>query len=127
MKLYSEPGACSTADHIALPWSGSDFNVRTMDSDDLKSDWYRATNPPGSVPALRDGDFVLTQNAATLGFTADCFPAARLAGDGSAPGSGTLARVVASGVHPAFVPMSHPARFIDDATRHDALKQAART
>lgn len=73
MKLYSKPGACSTADHIALHWSGGEFDAQVMDSDDLGSDWYRAINPSGSVLALQDGDIVLTQNAGILGYIADAF------------------------------------------------------
>lgn len=128
MKLYSKPGACSTADHIALHWSGGEFDVHVMDSDDLGSDWYRAINPSGSVPALQDGAFVLTQNAAILGYIADRFPHAHLAGDGSARERAEVARwlsFVAADVHPAFMPIFHPARFIDDTSQHDALKHAA--
>lgn len=129
MKLYTKPGACSTADHIALRWAGGPFEVRVMDSQDLKSDWYRAINPSGSVPALEDGDFVLTQNAAILGYIADRFPNARLGGDGSARERAEVARwlaFVGSDVHPGFLPLFHPERFIGDETQHEALKQAAR-
>jgi len=30
MKLYSKPGACSTADHIALEWSGQPYEVEIL-------------------------------------------------------------------------------------------------
>jgi glutathione S-transferase len=38
MKLYTRPGACSTADHIALQWSGGAFEVHVMSTQDMKSD-----------------------------------------------------------------------------------------
>lgn len=129
MKLYTKPGACSTADHIALHWSGGAFDVQIVDASDLRSDWYRAINAAGSVPVLQDGDFVLTQNAAILGYIADRFPDARLGGDGSARQRAEVSRWVAfvgSDVHPAFLPIFHPTRFIAHVAQHDALKQAAR-
>jgi glutathione S-transferase len=129
MKLYTRPGACSTADHIALQWAGGPFEVHVMDARDLRSDWYRAINPSGSVPALEDGDFLLTQNAAILGYIADRFPDARLGGDGSARERAEVARwlaFVGSDVHPTFLPLFHPERFIGDTAQHGALKQTVR-
>ena len=66
MKLYSKPGACSTADHIALQWTGQPFEVELLDKDTLKAPAYLAINPAGSVPTIVDGSFVLTQNAAIV-------------------------------------------------------------
>lgn len=129
MKLYTRPGACSTADHIALHWAGGPFEARVMDARDLRSDWYRAINPSGSVPALEDGDFLLTQNAAILGYIADRFPDAGLGGDGSARERAEVARwlaFVGSDLHPAFLPLFHPERFIADPAQHGALKRTAR-
>jgi glutathione S-transferase len=65
MKLYTKPGACSTADHIALQWTGQPFEFQVLTAAEMKAPAYLAINPAGSVPALVDGDFVLTQNAAT--------------------------------------------------------------
>lgn len=129
MKLYTLPGACSTACHIALKWSGLPFDVRVLARDELKAPEFLAINPSGSVPALVDGDFVLTQNAAILGYVADLAPAAGLAGDGSPRQRAEATRWLAfvnADLHPAFHPLFGPARFIADESRHEALKAAAR-
>ena len=87
MKLYTKPGACSTADHIALQWTGQPFDVQVMTAAEMKEPAYLAINPTGAVPAIVDGDFVLTQNAAIMGYIADTYPQAHLAGDvGGGPG-----------------------------------------
>lgn len=128
MKLYTKPGACSTADHIALQWTGQPFDVQVMTRDAMKAPAFLAINPAGAVPAIEDGDFVLTQNAAIMGYIADSYPAARLAGDGSAQQRATAARWLAfvnSDLHPAFLPLFAPARFSEDASDHAALKEAA--
>jgi glutathione S-transferase len=128
MKLYTKPGACSTADHIALQWTGQPFEVQVMTRDAMKAPAFLAINPAGAVPAIEDGDFVLTQNAAIMGYIADSYPAARLAGDGSAQQRATAARWLAfvnSDLHPAFLPLFAPARFSEDAGDHAALKEAA--
>lgn len=129
MKLYSSPGACSTADHIVLQWTGGDFEVEIVPREHLQSAEYLAINPAGCVPALRDGDFVLTQNAAILGYIADTWPQARLAGDGTARERAEANRWLAfvnSDLHPAFKPIFGPARYIADEAQHDAVKEQAR-
>ena len=129
MKLYSKPGACSTAIHIALQWSGGDFDVEILDGAAMKAPAYLAINPSGAVPALVDGDFVLTQNAAIMGYVADMHPQAALAGDGSPRQRAEATRWLAfvnSDVHPAFKPMFAPARYIGDEARHEAIGTAAR-
>lgn len=129
MKLYSTPGACSTADHIVLQWTGGDFEVEIVSREHRQSAEYLAINPAGAVPALRDGGFVLTQNAAILGYIADTWPQARLAGDGSARERAEANRWLAfvnSDLHPAFKPIFGPARYIADEAQHDAVKEQAR-
>lgn len=129
MKLYTMPGACSTACHISLRWSGLPFDVQVLEREELKSSEYLAINPSGAVPVLVDGDFVLTQNAAILGYVADRAPSAGLAGDGSPRQRAEAGRWLAfvnADLHPAFHPLFGPARFIADETQHDALKAAAR-
>ncbi|MEN5394345.1 glutathione S-transferase N-terminal domain-containing protein [Stenotrophomonas sp. TWI377] len=129
MKLYSKPGACSTADHIALQWTGQPFEVELLDKDTLKAPAFLAINPAGSVPVVVDGDFVLTQNAAIMGYIADTHPHAGLTGDGSPKQRAEATRwlsFVNSDLHPAFQPLFGPATFIEDDTQYDALRAAAR-
>ena len=129
MKLYTKPGACSTACHISLHWSGAAFGVQLLPAEEMKAPAYLAINPAGAVPALEDGDFVLTQNAAIVGYIADLNPAAGLAGDGSPRQRAEANRWLAfcnADLHPAFHPLFGPARFIGDESQFDALKAAAR-
>ncbi|MDQ3039010.1 MAG: glutathione S-transferase N-terminal domain-containing protein [Pseudomonadota bacterium] len=134
MKLYTKPGACSTADHIALQWTGQPFDVEVMDAKSMKEPAYLAVNPAGAVPAITDiaadgGQFVLTQNAAILGYIADMSPSANLTGDGSAHQRAIATKWLAfcnSDLHPAFSPLFGPGMFSEDATHHDAIKAAAR-
>jgi glutathione S-transferase len=134
MKLYTKPGACSTADHIALQWSGQPFQVEVMDAKTLKEPAYLAINPTGAVPAITDdavdgGTFVLTQNAAIMGYIADSAPDTGLLGDGSAQQRATAAKWLAfcnSDLHPSFNPLFAPSAFIADAAQYDAVKDAAR-
>lgn len=130
MKLYSKPGACSTAIHIALQWTGAPFEVEILDATTMKAPAYLAINPAGAVPAMVDGDFVLTQNAAIMGYVADNRPQAGLAGDGSPRQRAEANRWLAfvnSDLHPAFKPMFAPARYTSDDKGQDAVKDAART
>lgn len=133
MKLYSKPGACSTADHIALEWAGADYEVEVMTSESLKSPAYLQVNPSGAVPALVDGGFVLTQNAAIMGYIADSHPEARLAGDGSARQRAEATRWLAfvnADLHPAFLPLFAPGLFgageLSDAARQATLGRIRR-
>ncbi|MEO5629240.1 MAG: glutathione S-transferase N-terminal domain-containing protein [Thermomonas sp.] len=134
MKLYTKPGACSTADHIALQWTGQPFEFEVMDAKSLKEPEYLAINPSGAVPAIVDVDangeqFVLIQNAAIMGYIADIYPDAGLAGDGSAQQRAIATKWLAfcnSDLHPAFTPLFGPGAFIEDAAQHDAIKVAAR-
>ena len=84
MKLYTKPGACSTADHIALQWTGQPFEIEVVSAEERRSRRHTWRSiPPARCRRCVDGDFVLTQNAAILGYIADTYPDARLGGDGS--------------------------------------------
>jgi len=118
MKLYSKPGACSLADHIALRWAGLPFELELLDASAMKAPEYLALNPAGAVPALQMDDWVLTQNSAILNYIADLAPDAQLAGDGSARGRAEVQRWLAflnADLHPAFHPLFGSTRYLDDA------------
>ena len=130
MKLFTLPGACSTACHISLRWSGAAFSLQVLTRDELKGEAFLGINPAGAVPALVDGDFALTQNAAIVGYIADVYPDSGLTGNGTPRDRAEANRWLAfcnADVHPAFHPLFGPARFIADESQFDALKSAART
>lgn len=123
--LYSAPGACSTATHIALEASGLDYHVDRVDlrakrlEDGLD---YRLINPKGAVPALRvDEDEILTENLTCLVYIAD-----KSGHDALLPREG-LARYrtlewtnyITTELHKGFGPLFNPAASADakDAAR----------
>lgn len=100
-----------------------------MTSEALKSPAYLQVSPSGVVPAMVDGDFTLTQNAAIMGYIADSYPAARLGGDGSPQQRAEATRWLAftnSDLHQAFVPLFNPGAFHADEGQHEAIRDAAR-
>jgi glutathione S-transferase len=91
MRLFTTPGVCSLACHIALCESGLDFTAEIVD---LRAKTladgsdYRAVNARGAVPALEiaPGE-VLTEGVAIMQYVAGLAPAAELA-----PAEGSLDR-----------------------------------
>ena len=76
LKLYFAPGACSFVPHTLLEASGAPFEavlVKLHKQENLSPE-YRAINPRGQVPVLVDGDEVLTQILAIVGYLNDRFP-----------------------------------------------------
>jgi len=129
MKLYYSPGACSLADHIALEWIGKPYEAERVSGEQRKTPEYLKINPAGAVPALQEGDWVLTQNAAILNFLADSFPEAGLGGDGSPKSRAEVNKWLAfsnSDIHPAFHPLFGSTAYLDDANVQKT-KDAAKT
>jgi len=109
--------------------SGQPFEVKVLSRETLKAPAFLAVNPTGAVPALVDGDFILTQNSAILGYIADTFPQAKLRGDGSARQRAETTRWLAlanTDMHPVFGTFFAPSMLLPDVTQHDALQAAAR-
>lgn len=117
MKLYTSPGACSTADHIVLQWTGAPFEFQIVTREQRASPEYRTVNPSGAVPALQVGDWVLTQNAAILQYIADQHPQASLMGDGSSESRAEVNRwlsFVNADLHPSYWPLFGGTAYLED-------------
>ena len=130
MKLYSSPGACSLADHIALRWIGQPFDLQVVSREQRKTPEFLALNPAGAVPVFEDGGWVLTQNAAILNYLADVFPQAKLGGDGTPRSRAEVNRWLSflnADVHPTFHPFFGSTAYLGEEgaakTKEAAAKQ----
>lgn len=79
--LYYVAGNASLAPHIVLQEIGAPYDLKRVDRDqhEHKSADYLKLNPSGLIPALVDGDLVLTEAAAICLYLADRHPESRLA------------------------------------------------
>ena len=128
MKLYTTPGACSMADHIALEWIGQPYTAQIVSREQRGSPEFRKLNPAGAVPVFEDGDWLLTQNSAILNYLADKFPQSGLGGDGTPRSRAEVNRWLGflnADVHPAFHPLFGKMDYLGEETA-EAVKQAAR-
>jgi glutathione S-transferase len=91
MRLFTTPGTCSLACHIALYEAGANFTAETVnlrDKTTASGSDFRKVNPKGAVPALEIGPGeVLTEGVAIMQYVADSH-----GGAGVAPAGGTLDR-----------------------------------
>lgn len=129
MKLYYMSGACPLVTHIALEWIGAPYEIEEVTHDQLKSPEYLKVNPAGVVPALVDGDVVLTENVAILHYLAELHPQARLTGEDSPRGRAEVNRwlgFINSDVHQSFKPIFFGDRYVADKTQHADLADHAR-
>ena len=129
MKLYTSPGACSLADHIAMQWTGAPFEAQVVSREQRRQPDFLALNPDGAVPVLQNGDWVLTQNAAILNYIADKFPEAKLGGDGSPESRAEVNRWLAfvnSDLHPAFKPIFGSTSYLGDQALIEKSQDNAR-
>ncbi len=129
MKLYSSPGACSTADHIVLEWIGKPYDVEIVSREQRATPEFRKINPAGSVPVLEDEGWVLTQNAAILHYLCDLHPGTGLDGDGTPKGRAEVNRwlsFINADVHPAFKPLFGSTAYLEDEAVVEATKAYAR-
>lgn len=126
LTLYTMPGACSTADHIALIWANVPHQVKIVTREDIKSPAYLAKNSSGAVPLLEEGDWVLTQNLAILTYVAALAPAARLGAEGDARSQASFYRALAylnADFHGSFGTVFGADRTGADADQTDKIRR----
>jgi glutathione S-transferase len=128
MKLYSAPGTCATAMHIALEWIGKPYEVEHLDFAGMKSAEYKKINPSGVVPTLVDGNLALPEGMAILLYLVDQNPDANIG-----PAAGSADRVelhkwlvyLSGTLHPYFWPHFMPTRFTTDENGQAAVQAAS--
>jgi len=128
MKLYYMPGACSLAAHIVLEWIGQPYETQKLSREELKQPAFLAINPLGAVPALDDGGWTITQNAAILEYLAEQAPGKQLLGDGTARSRAEVRRwlgFVNAEVHKTFSLLFGAPRYVENEAAQQALRASA--
>ena len=81
LTLYTAPGTCALATHIALEEAGLPFTLAKVDfaAQGQRAPAYLAVNPKGRVPALATEHGVLSETPALLLYVAQLAPTKNLA------------------------------------------------
>lgn len=132
MKLYYTAGACSLGAHIALEWSGADYQAEAVPfSGPRLKEIYPEGN--GKVPILdrENGLPMLTQTPAIIRYIADRFPAANIGSSDSVDDQAELNRWIVflcADLHPAFHPVFVGGRYTTDDSQSavECVEEAAR-
>ncbi len=131
LTLYYSPGACSLAPHVMLEEIGAEFaavRLNLADGEHRRLP-YLAINPHARVPALVEGDFVLTETPAILSYLGH-----RYAETGLLPLTDLhqLARCeqllafFSSSVHVAVAQVWRTERYVDDPASYEAVRAGGR-
>lgn len=130
MKLYIMPGACSMVPHVALEWAKADYELEILNHDSVKSEEYLRINPQGSVPAIVDGETVVTQNIAVQTYIDAKYPDANIFSANSSPAERAQIMqwlaFINSDVHKSFGPLFSPDNFVTDKDAQADLKEQAK-
>ncbi len=125
LKLYYSPGACSLGLHIVLREIDADFELERilLAQRENFTPAYRRINPACRVPALKDGEFVLTESQAIYTYLS-----AELGGDVFLPHD-PLRRArafemtawLSSTVHIAYAQLWRPERFVSQESDYPPI------
>lgn len=128
LTLYTAPGACSFATHIALAEADAPYTLRFVDTaagEQSRPD-YLALNPLGRVPALVTEDGTLTETMALLVYVAQRFPAADLAPLADPVAFAKMMAFnayLATTVHVAHAHKMRGHRWVDDEAAMEAMRR----
>jgi glutathione S-transferase len=130
MKFYYSPGSCALASHIALEEAAAEFEpVRVkLAEGEQNTPEYRKINPKGRVPALADGDFIVTENPAILRYVSVKYPQANL-WPKSAKEEARCAEwlaFISSTVHVAYAHIRRAERYASDPKAIEDVKAKGR-
>jgi len=125
--LYTAPGTCALATHIALREANADVEIVRLDfgANQQQSAAYLKLNPKGRVPALATEDGVLTENVALLAYIAQRHPQAQLAPLDDAFAFAKMQEFnsyLASTMHVAHAHKRRGARWADDPAAHESMR-----
>jgi glutathione S-transferase len=126
LKLYFAPGACSFVPHTLLEASGAAFEpvLVKLHKGEQDSPAYRAVNPRGQVPVLVDGDAVITQIVAIVGYLDAKFPQLAILPQEPLARARVLETLawMNNTVHPTFTHVFMPFKFSDKPEVQAELK-----
>lgn len=129
LKLYFAPGACSFVPHALLEAAGAPFEpvVVKLHKGEQQSPEYLRLNPHGQVPVLVDGDVVITQILAIVGYLDAKFPAQHFLPADPLARTRTMETLawMNNTVHPTFTHVFMPFKYTDDAVAQAAIKSHA--
>jgi glutathione S-transferase len=126
IRLYHSPGACSFAAHLALEESGVAYEVTRVNlaEGEQRTPAFLAINPKGRVPALADGEFVLTEVPAILRYVSRLSQSEALwpADPRDDARCAEWLAWISSGVHVAYAHIRRAERYADtDAGRAEVI------
>jgi glutathione S-transferase len=129
LKLYFAPGACSFVPHALLEAAGAPFEpvMVKLHKGEQQSPEYLRLNPHGQVPVLVDGDVVITQILAIVGYLDAKFPAQHFLPADPLARARTMETLawMNNTVHPTFTHVFMPFKYTDDAAAQAAIKSHA--
>ncbi|GJD63052.1 glutathione S-transferase family protein [Methylobacterium frigidaeris] len=126
LTLYYSPGACSLAPHIALEETGAAFEAVKVDfaTAEQRGGRYLAINQKGRVPALAEGEWVLTENPAILRYIARRHPEAGLWPEDPREEARCAEWLawISSTIHPAYAHIRRAERYATDEAAIESVK-----
>lgn len=129
MKLYFAPGACSFVPHALLEATGAPFEpvMVKLHKGEQQTSEYLQLNPHGQVPVLVEGDVVITQILAIVGYLDARFPEQRFLPTEPLARARVMETLawMNNTVHPTFTHVFMPYKFTDDVQAQAAIKSHA--